>query len=251
MIGGLLAAPHAAHAYSPRTGEPRHSLPDFLNHPAKDSVGFSLHTQQRSPGLKLTFIGSFAVGRRLWALRMVLVHLNTVGSLKEVAAQRRLVGDKMTQSGLLSAIDVLTESYEQLDFTVQRTQMGMGVVMDSASNVIVELESGRCCHQPSQPSPSGPPPALTMLSHPYATHPIPYASDPIPPRPAPSRPVPSQSRSTGAESGLREGDAVMMVDHIVVTAIENGMVVPRSAVTAVIDPMKTQLTFTVFRPKDL
>jgi len=134
----------------------------------------------------------------LWALRMVLVHLNTTGSLKEVAAQRKLVGGKLTQSGLLTAHEVLTDSYETAEFTVTRTKMGMGLVMDSASNVIVELEEG----------------------------------------------------STGAASGLKEGDCVMMVDHVVVTAIESGMVVPRSPITAVIDPNKTELTFTVFRPKE-
>ena len=118
---------------------------------------------------------------------------------QELAAQRKLVGGKMTQSGLLSAHDVLTEAYEVHEFTVQRTKMGMGVVMDSASNVIVELEEG----------------------------------------------------STGANSGLMEGDAVMMVDKVVVTVIEGGMVVPRSPITAVIDPVKTELTFTVFRPKGI
>lgn len=76
--------------------------------------------------------------------------------------------------------------------------MGMGVVMDSASNVIVELEEG----------------------------------------------------STGAKAGLKEGDVVMMVDHTVVTSIEKGMVVPRSTVTTAIDPTKTELLFTVFRPAD-
>ena len=48
------------------------------------------------------------------------------------------------------------------EITVQRTKMGMGVVMDSASNVIVELEDG----------------------------------------------------STGMAAGLKEGDAVMMVDKV-------------------------------------
>lgn len=38
----------------------------------------------------------------LWALRMVLVHMNTVGSLKELSAQRRLVGAKLTQASRAS-----------------------------------------------------------------------------------------------------------------------------------------------------
>ncbi|KAL1519928.1 hypothetical protein AB1Y20_023416 [Prymnesium parvum] len=131
----------------------------------------------------------------LWALRILLVHLNTVGPLRELAAQRRIMESKMTQSGLHAAKDILTDKYETLDILVQRSKMGMGVVMDSASNVIVELEKG----------------------------------------------------STGAVSGLKEGDAVMMIDHTVVTVIENGFIVPRSPITTVIDPMKTELLFTVFR----
>ena len=74
--------------------------------------------------------------------------------------------------------------------------MGMGIVMDSASNVIFELETG----------------------------------------------------STGLAAGLRVGDLVAMVDSTVVTVIEDGMVVPRAAVNSAIDPTRTELKLTVFRP---
>ena len=83
-----------------------------------------------------------------------------------------------------------------MEFVVQRTNMGMGIVMDSASNVIFELEQG----------------------------------------------------STGLAAGLRVGDLVAMVDSTVVTVIEDGMVVPRAAVNSAIDPTRTELKLTVFRP---
>ena len=39
-----------------------------------------------------------------------------------------------------------------------------------------------------------------------------------------------------------------MVDSTVVTVIEDGMVVPRAAVNSAIDPTRTELKLTVFRP---
>ncbi len=132
----------------------------------------------------------------LWALRLLLVHFNSTSSLKEVANQRRLAGEKRTAAGLHRAASVLTDDYKTLEFVVQRTNMGMGIVMDSASNVIFELETG----------------------------------------------------STGLAAGLRVGDLVAMVDSTVVTVIEDGMVVPRAAVNSAIDPTRTELKLTVFRP---
>ena len=49
-------------------------------------------------------------------------------------------------------------------------------------------------------------------------------------------------------STLRVGDLVAMVDSTVVTVIEDGMVVPRAAVNSAIDPTRTELKLTVFRP---
>lgn len=132
----------------------------------------------------------------LWALRLLLVHFNSTSSLKEVANQRRLAGEKRTAAGLHRAASVLTDDYKTMEFVVQRTNMGMGIVMDSASNVIFELETG----------------------------------------------------STGLAAGLRVGDLVAMVDSTVVTVIEDGMVVPRAAVNSAIDPTRTELKLTVFRP---
>merc|ERR1719359_514271 len=132
----------------------------------------------------------------LWALRLLLVHFNSTSSLKEVATQRRLAGEKRTAAGLHRAASVLTDDYKTMEFVVQRTNMGMGIVMDSASNVIFELEPG----------------------------------------------------STGLAAGPRVGDLVAMVDSTVVTVIEDGMVVPRAAVNSAIDPMRTELKLTVFRP---
>ena len=48
--------------------------------------------------------------------------------------------------------------------------------------------------------------------------------------------------------GLSVGDLVAMVDSTVVTVIEDGMVVPRAAVNSAIDPTRTELKLTVFRP---
>ena len=67
----------------------------------------------------------------LWALRMLLVHFNSTSSLKEVATQRRLAGEKRTAAGLHRAASVLTDDYKTMEFVVQRTNMGMGIVMDS------------------------------------------------------------------------------------------------------------------------
>ena len=47
---------------------------------------------------------------------------------------------------------------------------------------------------------------------------------------------------------FRVGDLVAMVDSTVVTVIEDGMVVPRAAVNSAIDPTRTELKLTVFRP---
>jgi len=76
----------------------------------------------------------------LWALRLLLVHTNSQGSLKEVANQRRVVGEHKTSAGVFTAQEVLTSSYETLEFTVTRGSMGLGILMDSATNQIVELE---------------------------------------------------------------------------------------------------------------
>ena len=73
--------------------------------------------------------------------------------------------------------------------------MGMGIIMDSDSNVIVELE------------PDG----------------------------------------TGVKAGLKVGDLVTIVDSVVVTVIEDGMIVPRHAADAAIDPTKQVIHITVFR----
>ena len=120
------------------------------------------------------------------------LQLNVV--LKEVANQRRLPREAH-RCRLHRAASVL-DDYKTLEFVVQRTNMGMGIVMDSASNVIFELEQG----------------------------------------------------STGLAAGLRVGDLVAMVDSTVVTVIEDGMVVPRAAVNSAIDPTRTELKLTVFRP---
>ena len=132
----------------------------------------------------------------LWALRLMLVHRNTKSDLKDVATQRRLVGETKTSAGLHTATSLLSDEYVTCEYEVPRTNMGMGIIMDSASNVIVELE------------PDG----------------------------------------TGVKAGLKTGDLVTVVDGIVVTVIEDGMIVPRSAVNAAIDPTKQVIHITVFRP---
>ena len=132
----------------------------------------------------------------LWALRLMLVHRNTKSDLKDVATQRRLVGETKTSAGLHTATSLLSDEYVTCEYEVPRTSMGMGIIMDSASNVIVELE------------PDG----------------------------------------TGVKAGLKVGDLVTVVDSVVVTVIEDGMIVPRSAVNAAIDPTKQVIHITVFRP---
>ena len=132
----------------------------------------------------------------LWALRLMLVHRNTQSDLKDVATQRRLVGETKTSAGLHTATSLLSDEYVTCEYEVPRTSMGMGIIMDSASNVIVELEAD----------------------------------------------------GTGVKAGLKTGDLVTVVDGIVVTVIEDGMIVPRSAVNAAIDPTKQVIHITVFRP---
>lgn len=132
----------------------------------------------------------------LWALRLMLVHRNTTSDLKDVATQRRLVGETKTSAGLHAATSLLSDEYVTCEYEVPRTNMGMGIIVDSASNVIVELE------------PDG----------------------------------------SGVKAGLKTGDLVTIVDGIVVTVIEDGMIVPRSAVNAAIDPTRQVIHITVFRP---
>jgi len=76
----------------------------------------------------------------LWALRLLLVHMNSQGSLKQVANQRRAVGEQKTSAGMFTAEEVLTSKYDTLEFTLHRGAMGLGILMDSATNQIVELE---------------------------------------------------------------------------------------------------------------
>lgn len=64
---------------------------------------------------------------------------------------------------------------------------------------------------------------------------------------ASNRVVKVEDGSPGMLAGLRERDIVALVDDIAVTVIENGFVVPRSLVTAVIDPTRETLHLTVFR----
>ena len=132
----------------------------------------------------------------LWALRMLVTHINTTGSLRNIANQRKVLGPQLTSAGSQSAADILTASYTELTFEVQRTGHGMGIVMDSASNVVCELEED----------------------------------------------------GTGVAAGLRRGDLILKVDQRVVTSIVDGKVVPRTPVTAALDPNQNIVRLTVFRP---
>merc|ERR1712146_457845 len=62
----------------------------------------------------------------LWALRLLLVHMNSQGSLK--------------QAGMFTAEEVLTSKYDTLEFSLHRGANGLRILMDSATNQIVELE---------------------------------------------------------------------------------------------------------------
>jgi len=76
----------------------------------------------------------------LRALRMLLVHVNTTASLSEVETQRRMKGETRTMAGAFPAADVLGEDYDTCAFKVRRGKMGLGLLMDSATNQIVEME---------------------------------------------------------------------------------------------------------------
>jgi hypothetical protein len=52
---------------------------------------------------------------------------------------------------------------------------------------------------------------------------------------------------TGASAGLQKNDLIAVVDGNAVTVIENGYIVPRSTVTAAIDPKEPVVQLTLFR----
>lgn len=54
--------------------------------------------------------------------------------------------------------------------------------------------------------------------------------------------------SAGAVAGLQENDVITVIDGVAVTVIDDGFIVPRSTVTAAIDPTASVLRVTVFRP---
>jgi len=76
----------------------------------------------------------------LRALRMLLVHMNTMSSLCDVANQKRVMGDLKTSAGTTKASAILTDNYKALKFEVHRGVMGLGILMDSATNQIVDIE---------------------------------------------------------------------------------------------------------------
>eukprot|EP00316_Scyphosphaera_apsteinii_P000681 CAMPEP_0119314904 /NCGR_PEP_ID=MMETSP1333-20130426/34091_1 /TAXON_ID=418940 /ORGANISM="Scyphosphaera apsteinii, Strain RCC1455" /LENGTH=544 /DNA_ID=CAMNT_0007320105 /DNA_START=9 /DNA_END=1644 /DNA_ORIENTATION=+ len=76
----------------------------------------------------------------LWGLRLLTVHMNTKSSLAHLANQKRIAGEIKTNAGVFTAQQILSTHYDNLEFTVQRGKMGLGILMDSATNQIVELE---------------------------------------------------------------------------------------------------------------
>lgn len=77
----------------------------------------------------------------MWALRMMASHWTIESSFQGIRGQRQMMGidDELCRNVKIRAIDVLGAEYCGLELEVVRSAHGMGVVLDAACNMVVEL----------------------------------------------------------------------------------------------------------------
>ena len=70
--------------------------------------------------------------------------MTTTASLHSVRAQRKMFGidAELCAKHRFRAVDLLGDQFVALEFQVLRSSSGMGVVMDAASNQVMQLELG-------------------------------------------------------------------------------------------------------------
>jgi len=80
----------------------------------------------------------------LWGLRMLLHHWTGTSDLANVHSQRKMLGvdEEFCEQNRFKAVDILGDEYVEYEFEVQRVDAGMGIALDAASNVIVEVTPG-------------------------------------------------------------------------------------------------------------
>lgn len=77
----------------------------------------------------------------MWALRLMVSHWTVESSFQGIRGQREMMGidDKVIREIKIRALDVLGAEYFGMELQVVRSANGMGVVLDAACNVVVEL----------------------------------------------------------------------------------------------------------------
>ena len=111
------------------------------NLPVDEHRSFSIVGKKRT--LDLVAADNRVRDEWLWGLRMLLGHWTTTSDLANVHAQRKILGidEKFNNEHRFLATDLLGEEFVEAELDIVRYKHGMGVTMDGANNMVLEVES--------------------------------------------------------------------------------------------------------------
>jgi len=112
------------------------------NVPIDERSCLSLVTEQRT--LDLVAHSNRVRDDWMWGLRMLVIHWTSTSDLANVNNQRRMLGIdiEFCARNRYRAVDILGDEYIEVELDIDRPSEGMGVVIDSANNVVLEVEPG-------------------------------------------------------------------------------------------------------------
>ena len=112
------------------------------NLPVQEHSCFSVVSKERS--LDLVAPSNRVRDDWLWALRMLQIHWTGTTDLANVHSQRKLMGidEDFCEAHRYRAVDLLGDEYVELLIEVKRTDAGMGIVLDAATNKILKVDPG-------------------------------------------------------------------------------------------------------------